>query len=662
MQTHGDHDLHPGEDADGLGGGESLGEEMVGGGHFLGHPLGGGDVQPRLDGKEDRGQAVCLIDVIRGGGQVLDAGLEAGPGAQDEADVLPVGGDAAAVQDAVDDLRRCGGEAHGGVGREGDGGLGHAQDLQLFPGVGVPQGDGIDVFVHHLGGAAAVAVLLDGADAAAVHDDGAVVLFRRCQGPEVEPQGAVGRHVLHEGPAAVDEELRLAEVADGLEAIEGIEGVDPVGPPGIHGAAGEDLEGQVRVDGAQFGEDGQQNGVIPGVTAAVGPTDHHPVPALSLVAENGLVDFQLALDGGLDGELPLGLFIEPLAHGLAQAGVLGQGDEMPSQSVRIPRREEEAVGAVVDEVGHAADLTAHGGQPGACPFGQGVGEGLGDGGQGVDVQGIVEGIGVVDPPGKADLVGNAQIGGQLLEVGHLLPVARDEQAQLGRGLVGLGKAADQGRDVLDGVQPGGDAGDDAVCVRLQPDGAEIVFPAHGGGAGGEVQAVVNGKELFRVELPLDEQVDHGVGDADAIVQLPQGQGIDGPVGQAGEGTAQIVQPIVAVDGGHGGQAGLFGQEGRHHVAAGAVAVDEVKVLVPDHLGQLLQVGEKVSTGEDLGVDAQGAGLLDKGAFGETDHFYLNAGGQTSQEGMDVGLCPARIAAADQMEYFHGFSSENRLMG
>ena len=30
--------------------------------------------------------------------------------------------------------------------------------------------------------------------------------------------------------------------------------------------------------------------------------------------------------------------------------------------------------------------------------------------------------------------------------------------------------------------------------------------------------------------------------------------------------------------------------------------------------------------------------------------------------MDVGLCPARIAAADQMEYFHGFSSENRLMG
>ena len=91
-------------------------------------------------------------------------------------------------------------------------------------------------------------------------------------------------------------------------------------------------------------------------------------------------------------------------------------------------------------------------------------------------------------------------------------------------------------------------------------------------------------------------------------------------------------------------------------------MDEVKALVPDHLGQLLQVGEKVPTGEDLGVDAQGAGLLDKGAFGETDHFYLNAGGQTSQEGMDVGLCPARIAAADQMEYFHGFSSENRLMG
>ena len=121
------------------------------------------------------------------------------------------------------------------------------------------------------------------------------------------------------------------------------------------------------------------------------------------------------------------------------------------------------MGAGVDEGGHAAALAAHGGQPGAGPFGQGVGDGLGDGGQGVDVQGIVEGIGVVDPPGKADLVGNAQLSGQLLEVGHLLPVACDEQAQLGRGLVGLGKAADQGRDIFDGVQPGGDAGDDQYC-------------------------------------------------------------------------------------------------------------------------------------------------------------------------------------------------------
>ncbi|MFR6380266.1 MAG: hypothetical protein ACLUNZ_11225 [Evtepia sp.] len=30
MQAHGDHDLHPGEDADGLGGGEGLGEDVVG--------------------------------------------------------------------------------------------------------------------------------------------------------------------------------------------------------------------------------------------------------------------------------------------------------------------------------------------------------------------------------------------------------------------------------------------------------------------------------------------------------------------------------------------------------------------------------------------------------------------------------------------------------
>ena len=57
----------------------------------------------------------------------------------------------------------------------------------------------------------------------------------------------------------------------------------------------------------------------------------------------------------------------------------------------VPGLDEEAVGAVVDEVRHAADLGTHRRQGRPSPFGKGVGEGLGQGGEGVDVNGVIEG-------------------------------------------------------------------------------------------------------------------------------------------------------------------------------------------------------------------------------------------------------------------------------
>ena len=198
--------------------------------------------------------------------------------------------------------------------------------------------------------------------------------------------------------------------------MEGIEGVDPVSPPGLHGAAGEDLTGEVWVDGTQLGEDGQQNGVVSGVAPAVGSADDHLIPALLLIAENGLVDLQLALDGGLDGEFRLGLFIQPPAHGLTQGGVPGQGQQVSGQCPVVPGGEEKAVGSVVDEIGHAAHLAAHSGQPRPGALGQRVGEGLRNGGEGVDVQGVVEGVGVAEiQPAKHTCLLDPQLCGQTLQ-------------------------------------------------------------------------------------------------------------------------------------------------------------------------------------------------------------------------------------------------------
>ena len=169
----------------------------------------------------------------------------------------------------------------------------------------------------------------------------------------------------------------------------------------------------------------------------------------------------------------------------------------------------------------------------------------------------------------------------MLEHGHLGSVPGDEQPQLRLLLPGQGKAPNQGGDILDRVEPGGDARNNAVLRPVQTQLLQIRAPAHGGGTGGEIQTVVNGKELVRVKFAGDEQVRHGIGHANAVVQHTQGQGVDGAVGDAGEGTAQVVQAVVGVDGGDHGQAGGAPQQSAHHIAPGPMAVENFKALGAD---------------------------------------------------------------------------------
>ena len=218
--------------------------------------------------------------------------------------------------------------------------------------------------------------------------------------------------------------------------------------------------------------------------------------------------------------------------------------------------------------------------------------------------------------------------------------------------MGLGKAADQGGDIFDRVEAGGDARHHGGLVNLQAHGPEIGHTVQGGGRQGEVDAVVDGEELVRVKAPGDEQIHHGVGDADAVIQPPQCEGIDGAVGDAGEGSAQIIQAVVGVDGGDHRQAGGFAQKGAHHIPAGTVTVDEIVAALPDFLLEQAEGAEHIAVGIDLSGDAQLPRLLGEGSLHEADHVHLDGPGQVLEQGEHMGFGAAAVAAADEMNDFH----------
>ena len=299
-------------------------------------------------------------------------------------------------------------------------------------------------------------------------------------------------------------------------------------------------------------------------------------------------------------------------------------------------------------------------EPGALR--QGVGEGLGEGGQGVDIQRGIEAVHTAaDPAGEGDLLFHAQFLCQILQLLPLLAVPGDDQPQPGAGLVSFRKAPDQGGHILDGIQPGGDAHHHTVFLHVGTQSPEIGQPLPLRRRRGEVDAVVDGVEPVGGEAPVDEQVHHGVGHTDAVVQMPERPGIDGPEGEPGEGAAHVVQLVVAVDGGHHRQACGLPQQCADHVGPAAVTVDQLIPSLPDIVRQLPpQVGDVVAAA-DHGGDPHGPGLLGKGAVPEADQLGGDGFVQILQQTQHMGLGPAGIAAADEMDDLHKSASKKILV-
>ena len=218
------------------------------------------------------------------------------------------------------------------------------------------------------------------------------------------------------------------------------------------------------------------------------------------------------------------------------------------------------------------------------------------------------------------------------------------------GLARLGKAAHQRGEILDRVQPRRRADDYAVRLNVGADAPAERGAVQPLGLAREVQAVVDGEGRLPGEAAGDEQVAHRVRDADVVFDAPEREDVEHAVGRGGEGTAHVVEPVVAVHRAYHGAAAGRAQYGSREVGARAVSVHEVKALLGYHAAHLPERGEKPALAHAR-LDAELRRLLRKGPVPETDERDIHAAREVFEQRVDVGLGPAGVAAAYQMYNF-----------
>ena len=111
-----------------------------------------------------------------------------------------------------------------------------------------------------------------------------------------------------------------------------------------------------------------------------------------------------------------------------------------------------------------------------------------------------------------------------------------------------------------------------------------------------------------------------------------------------------------MDGGDHRQTGGLSQQGAHQIAPGAVAVEELIAPLHNHFFQGPANLQQVVPGQDHGGDAQLPGFLGEGAFHKTYHGNVDGMGKILQQGMDVGLGAAAVAAGNEVHDLHGIKT------
>ena len=282
---------------------------------------------------------------------------------------------------------------------------------------------------------------------------------------------------------------------------------------------------------------------------------------------------------------------------------------------------------------------------------QRIGKRLRHGRERVDIERAVEAVEVVDPAEEEHAVLKVQLLCERLELFALLTVARDGEAQLRAGLFGQRHCAQERRDILHGVEPGGNARDDVALMHGIAELREIRRAVGLGHDVGKVEPVVDGKEPVRLKAAVDEPLADGVGHAHAVIELVQSPGIERTVDGAGERPAEIVEPVVAVHGADDRHVYAGPQHGTHDVGHGAVAVHEVILPVADDPFECAEVCQK-ALAKHHRRDAERGRAVGKITAAEAHELHVDDLTEIFQQGVNMRPGAAGVAPADEVDYFH----------
>ena len=650
METHGNHHFHPGQNADNGFGAAGIVQEIVGDVQISGSHSAGVGIQLAVNGNEDRREPISLIGIFGSAAKQCCLCVEVFPLTKCKANVLATKRNSGTQHNTVGFIIFRGGKCQSGVCGQQNFWFCNAHGLQFFQRVRFTKRDRIHTLVQNLGSQIAVGSASHGADAAAIHLHVAAGLFGGVDIVQIEPQGTAGGDILNQAAAAVDIELCMAHGLPPGEKCGAVDCLNAVSEAGSIGILAENGHGHVGVNGTHLLQNCFQNCIVTHISAAVGTADDHAVPILfgAVVAAYDLVvNIQLGIHGFLNGILSGCLFKELFSQLVSQMVVIADGSQMAAQRFPVTGLEQEAVYILIDQIGNTADRCCHGSQVEPCAFGQGIGESLGQGGQSVDVQSGIETVHAAgNPAGKRDLLFHAQFFGEGFQFLAFLAVTGNYQTQTAAVLITGSKTTHQRGHILDRIQASGNTNYHAVFVHIGTQCTQIFQTVTLRGSGGEINAVVDCVEPIRREAALDQQIHHGIRNADPVVQMTQGPGIDVAERQAAERAAHVVQLIIAVHGANNGEAGCAAQQSTHHVGTGAVAVDDLIVSLFDICGQLTAQAGNVIAPHDLGRDAHAAGFLGEGTVAETDHLGSNGFVQILQQAQHMGFCAAGVTAAD----------------
>ena len=307
---------------------------------------------------------------------------------------------------------------------------------------------------------------------------------------------------------------------------------------------------------------------------------------------------------------------------------------------------------VLHQLGQSSHVRYHRRAALADAFGHGVGEGLRQRADDVDVRRREKLAHIFYPAGKRHVFFKTQLACQRAEAFPVLAVARDHEMQPRRRLHGTPHRPQERRNVLDLRQPRRDHADDVswgVCIAVS---APVRRPIRLRQGWRVVDAVVDRKAALRVESARDHRPHHPVGNAGIIVDSAQRAGVDRAERELPQRRTEVVELVIGVNRRHDRQRKLALQQRAHQIRPRAVAVQDIRAVCADELIQPPVIGKQVARRNDLGIDARAACGVGKIARAEGHQFDVQRLPEPCRERNHRGFRAADVAAADNVENFH----------